>query len=615
VGALLTAAGSKEKQATDQLRASVDATGGSYEDYAGKIEKVVRREENFAHSAVDTKTALQVLTQATGDEQKALDSMQLVTDLAAAKHISLADAAAQVAKILAGKGGKTLAQYGIVMKTNADGTKDVADAVTQLGDKLKGQGAASMDNFGAKVDIVKTKLTDFVGEVGQKVGPALTVAGTVIGVVSGGLDILAARSARAATAQTAMGVSATGAATAEGELATASVTASGASLGLLGVLGKFGPAAVVATAGIYGAAQAAQDKLGPLAGRGAQVAAGWLDLIAKQTHTTVDAITAAVSGTDEQFAAYIGSLSGLSDLTRGILTDMHKKLGAASTSTHTLTDASDRLGTSQLITTTKIDGATVSIGKQVTAAKTLSTAFDRLNGAALSVEQTEDAFRDSLSTVSASVKDNGRSLDQNTTKGRANREMLVGLIGQANDAAQAKADLTAKDHTLTAAVQAGTTSLKNHEAKIRDAAIAAGLDKKEVDKLIASLGRIPKVVTSKVRVDVTQTTRTIGGTAYGGHLTQGHASGGMLTEGWNIVNEPNDEWLYKQGSQVQVYPHGTGGPVSNGSSGGPSTVNHIYNINLPGLYGGQDAGRQVASILEKHIGAGGTLKIQRGIRG
>jgi hypothetical protein len=89
VGALLTAAGSKEKQATDQLRAAVDATGASYGDYADKIDKTVRREENFAHSAVDTKTALQTLTQATGDEQKALDSMQLVTDLAAAKHISL----------------------------------------------------------------------------------------------------------------------------------------------------------------------------------------------------------------------------------------------------------------------------------------------------------------------------------------------------------------------------------------------------------------------------------------------------------------------------------------------------------------------------------------------
>src|SRR6266550_5125812 len=104
VGVLLTAFGSKEKQATDQLKQSVDNTGASYEDYAGKIEKVVKHEENFAHTAADTKTALRTLTDATGDEQKALDNMQLVTDLAASKHISLADAASLVARIIGGKG-------------------------------------------------------------------------------------------------------------------------------------------------------------------------------------------------------------------------------------------------------------------------------------------------------------------------------------------------------------------------------------------------------------------------------------------------------------------------------------------------------------------------------
>jgi hypothetical protein len=46
-----------------------------------------------------------------------------------------------------------------------------------------------------------------------------------------------------------------------------------------------------------------------------------------------------------------------------------------------------------------------------------------------------------------------------------------------------------------------------------------------------------------------------------------HAAGGYLTEGWNLINERGSEWLYKQGSQVMVSPHGTGGPAGMRSGG------------------------------------------------
>jgi hypothetical protein len=239
VGVALTAMGSKGKEATDQLKQSIINTGASYDDYAGKIDKVVKREENFAHKASDTKDALRTLTDATGDEQKALDNMQVVTDLAAAKHISLADAAALVAKILGGGGAKTLKQYGITMGENADGTKDVSGALDQLGAKLQGQAAASMDNFGSKVDVIKTKLGDWVDELGQKVGPALTAAGTVIGVVSGGMDILAIRSERAAVNTARAG---------ESIAETAAKGAGGAAFGPIGLA-----IGAVATAGFLGA--------------------------------------------------------------------------------------------------------------------------------------------------------------------------------------------------------------------------------------------------------------------------------------------------------------------------------------------------------------------------
>ena len=56
-----------------------------------------------------------------------------------------------------------------------------------------------------------------------------------------------------------------------------------------------------------------------------------------------------------------------------------------------------------------------------------------------------------------------------------------------------------------------------------------------------------------------------------------HATGGMLSEGLNVVGERGAELVYKRGSSVQVYPHGTGPAGSAGmhaptSGGAPLNV-------------------------------------------
>ena len=224
------------------------------------------------------KTALlQKMTQATGDPQKALDNMGIVANLAAAKHISLADAADKVDKILAGKGSRTLAEYGIAMQKAVDPVKELSkaehahtaatnqlasaqdkyklladqihakhkisaadhdrlviaaqkvkaaqdllrqsnqalkkahedaahggktqqEALDQLSKKIKGQADASVDNFAAKVGILRTKLGDWAAQMGGVVGPALTTLGPVIMGVGAVMEILTARRAAAAAA-------------------------------------------------------------------------------------------------------------------------------------------------------------------------------------------------------------------------------------------------------------------------------------------------------------------------------------------------------------------------------------------------------------------------------
>ena len=128
VGVALQGMGSADKQATDQLKQSVTDSGKSWDDYKDGVEKAISKQEGFGHSAVDTQGALQKLVQATNDPKKALADMGLVANLAAAKHISLSDAAGLVARVLGGSGGKVLSQYGVSMGTVTGSAAQLAKA-------------------------------------------------------------------------------------------------------------------------------------------------------------------------------------------------------------------------------------------------------------------------------------------------------------------------------------------------------------------------------------------------------------------------------------------------------------------------------------------------------
>jgi len=220
--------GSGATQATDQLNAAITATGAASTDYTERIEKAVKKNENLDHSAVDTKQALQVLTQATGDTGKALNLMGIVTDLAAAKHISLSDAALLVNRVLGGSGARTLVQFGIHMDGVGTKTEQGKRALDELAKKLDGQAKASVSNFGSQVDIVKTKVKDFAEEVAGPVGGALTALGGVATATGLVLDIVKAKQTAAAAAALAHAAAEDVAATSTEALATETVALDGA---------------------------------------------------------------------------------------------------------------------------------------------------------------------------------------------------------------------------------------------------------------------------------------------------------------------------------------------------------------------------------------------------
>ena len=128
MGVALSAMGSGHKQASDQLEQAVKNSGKSWDAYKGQVDTAILKQQGFGRSAIDTQEALRKLTQSTNDPKKALAEMGLVSDLAAAKHISLSEAADTVSKVLIGKGARALTSFGIVLGAHTNSTKDLTIA-------------------------------------------------------------------------------------------------------------------------------------------------------------------------------------------------------------------------------------------------------------------------------------------------------------------------------------------------------------------------------------------------------------------------------------------------------------------------------------------------------
>jgi hypothetical protein len=129
-GGVLSALGSKEQAAHQQLRAAITATGHTYDEYGAAIERAIKHQENFGHTSHETQDAIRILTQATGNASTALGLMNTAADLAAAKHESLGEAATSLGKVYNGN-TRLLKEFGIAVTKTANLTKAVATDTTR----------------------------------------------------------------------------------------------------------------------------------------------------------------------------------------------------------------------------------------------------------------------------------------------------------------------------------------------------------------------------------------------------------------------------------------------------------------------------------------------------
>lgn len=569
VGIALQSFASKGQQAEAQLKVAVDNTGDSFDDYEGKISKAEASGAKFGDTNTQVANALQVLVQATGSTDTALSDLNVTYDLAAAKHISLADAASLVAKVYTGS-SKTLKQFGVDMTVTAGNTDQATAALAALDTKISGQANASVDNFGGKVNQAKATVTDWADKMAAFAGGPLTYVGTAVGVVSGVIDIWSARSTRAAVAVAELGaanaeeattaeasaVANTEAATSANALGAASeraavaqgssrLAAGGAMLGVvaLGVGAYYAGNAIsnyteknnsfvkALNSGTTNM-QAFTDAItqdGDAVGAQSQKAAiaalqtsGLADKAAK-AHISLAQLTTGVTGGADAFDKLVASWRAggqPSDDTLAALTAIAQQFAQGKTTADDDTEAQKKLAASTTYatsTTLDLGAALDQTNKDFTDGADkmghYSAAEKELTGNTLDAAQSQNQFLDSIDSITTAqqnandvLKKSGKSSADYATATRQVNEAVLSSISNINQMIDSSIQAGDTTDQTNAKIKDWNTTLDTNAAKF-------GLSKGALDSMITSYETSPKNLAYQVIIDNSQALYALGSVA------------------------------------------------------------------------------------------------------
>jgi hypothetical protein len=146
VGTGLAALGSKDQAAHAQLQSAVEATGKAYEGFEGDVERAIKTQERYGNTADKTQDALRILTQATGDPKKAIELLGTASDLAAAKHEELGEAATQLGKVYNGN-TKILKEFGVTAGVSAKAATAALTTATKQAETADKNAAAAKERL------------------------------------------------------------------------------------------------------------------------------------------------------------------------------------------------------------------------------------------------------------------------------------------------------------------------------------------------------------------------------------------------------------------------------------------------------------------------------------
>jgi hypothetical protein len=485
IGVGLIAFSAKDQQAQSQLQQTVQNTGSSYADYRKQIDEAISAQEQHAHTMDDTENALNTLTVATQDTSKSLSEMNLVADLAAAKHEKLAEAATQLVQAQAGN-TRAFKSFGIVLDGNGTKTDQVNRALKELQDRLSGQASAAVNTFTGHLKVWGVELEDDLARLG-KYGPAIAAAGAALTVISTVTQILVARrlaDTAAAIRETAANTALAASYGAVAASATTAAIAQDASAGTVigaGMVSRLPGYAGLATraavplALAYGAYTTyqqtqAEAHVNPQTG------------LAPEDAKVLQRVERSGTGAAQGYIDRGGSglfLSG-DKARKQVVADLQQFVSAsknAGTATDKAKQASDAYATALTHEKDAVTKAMLSLDGQIKALQATTSGTFGLSTA-------EDALQGAMHNLAQSVHDGTHALDGHTAAAENNRAAL-------RDAAQKMLDLTsAQQAAHVSGEKIRATAVAMSQALEINATKILG-NKHAVDEFLRSLGVLP----------------------------------------------------------------------------------------------------------------------------
>lgn len=404
-----------------------------------------------------------------------------------------------------------LSPLGTVMLNMIDWASGVIGMLDQMGPVLAIVAGGAAAGYGAftlwgviapliaNVASAVYKATDSVVALGIALdvssGPVgLVVAG--IGALAAVLAVVAAAAPPATTAQDAYTSALQQSNGVIDDTVRKTVAKQLADAGALDLAKQLGIALPTVTDAVTGQGDANQKLTDSL---NATVAAGTRSISAGKTHTftMTDQATAA-----KKLLDIITQQSGAIDGSTRSLTDQAAASSGVNTATQSQATYLGITADAYQVLASQVDLAT-------TASKNWKTEQDLVNGIAQSVEQTNITlslgYTTMASTIAANIKSTNRatatSMDINTQYGAQNHQLILNRVQDAAAAADAQvaADIKVGKSQATAAAD-GNAILAAQKQKIEDQAVAAGLDRGEVEKLLAQIDLLkPKDITLSVQ--------------------------------------------------------------------------------------------------------------------
>lgn len=138
-----------------------------------------------------------------------------------------------------------------------------------------------------------------------------------------------------------------------------------------------------------------------------------------------------------------------------------------------------------------VDATRQELEDQRTEAEKLKEALDALNEANREGIRAQIGWEEAIDAVDKALKDNGRTLDITTEKGRTNMEALLALADAANTDAQARVNQTNK-------INDGIAILEDHRTKLIAEAIQFGMTREEAKAFADQVLRIPKKAETEI---------------------------------------------------------------------------------------------------------------------